>query len=150
MKSEEIDRIIERYAEERKHAKRQVAQEHFLAYVYLVCNAGEVEQFMKHTRGLLAYYIDSLSLFENPFRNAQVFWLLLMFLLFGFSIYMMTDDDLCLAGIIICTGTVIFGTSLWNIVWSKWLNTDLLIACYNEIIDLIDSLQLSQNTETTA
>jgi hypothetical protein len=150
MKSEEIDRIIERYAEERKHAKRQVAQEHFLAYVYLVCNAGEVEQFMKRTRGLLAYYIDSLSLFENPFRNTQVCWLLLMFLLFGFSIYMMTDADLCYAGIILCPGTVIFGTSLWKIVWTKWLDTGLLIACYREIIDLIDSLQSSPNTESAA
>lgn len=150
MKSEEIDRIIERYAKERKHETQQVAQQHFLTYAYIVCNAGEVEQFLKNTRGLLRYYIDSLSLFENPFRNSRVCWLLLMFLLFGFSIYMMTDDDLFLAGMVISSGTVIFGTSLWRIVWTQWLDTDLLIACYREIIDLIDSLQKSPNSETAS
>jgi len=150
MKCEDIDWIIKRYAEERKHETQQVAQAHFLAYAYLVCKAGEVEQFMKRTRGLLAYYIDSLSLFENPFRNTQACWLLLMSLLFGFSLYLMTDNDLRYVGIIFGSGTVVFGTSLWKIVWTNWLETSLLIACYREIIDLIDSLQLPPNTEITA
>lgn len=150
MKNEEIDKIIGRYAEVRKHETQQVAQEHFLAYAYVVCNAGEVEKFMKQTRSLLTYYIDSLSLFDNPFRNTQVCWLLLMFLLFGFSLCLITDDDFRLAGIIICTGDVIFGASLWQIVWSKWCDTSVLIACYREIIDLIDGLQYSQDTLTPA
>ncbi|MCM2263744.1 MAG: hypothetical protein NDI73_00975 [Desulfuromonadales bacterium] len=150
MKSEDIDWIIKRYAEERKHETQQVAQEHFLAYAYLVCRAGEVEQFLKRTRGLLTFYIDSLSLFENPFRNAQVCWLMLMFLLFVFSLYLIADADFRYAGIVLCTGTVIFGTSLWKIVWNNWLDTSLLIACYREIIDLIDNLQSSSNAETAA
>ncbi|NJC87811.1 MAG: hypothetical protein FIB02_04655 [Desulfuromonas sp.] len=150
MKSEEIDKAIKRYAEERQHETRRVAQEHFLAYVYLVATAGDIEQFMKHTRNLLAYYIDSLSLFENPFRNTQVCWLLLMFLLFGFGLYMMTEDGLRIGGIIICTGTAVFGTSLWKIIWGNWLSTNLLIAYYWEIIDLIDRLQSSPQVEATA
>ena len=148
MKSEEIDRIIERYANERKHETQQVAQQHFLTYAYLVCNAGEVEPFLKHTRGLLRYYIDSLSLFENPFRNSRVCWLLLMFMLFSFIIYMMTYDEFLLAGMIMNSGTVIFGISLWKVVWTQWLDTDLLIACYREIIELIDNLQQISNSET--
>jgi hypothetical protein len=150
MNSEEVDRIIERYAKERKHESRQVAQQHFLMYAYLACGAGEIEKFMKYTRGLLTYYIDSLSLFENPFRNTQVCWLLLMFLWFCFSIFMMTDTDHRLAGIVSCTGTVIFGRSLWKIVWSDWLDTNVRIACYREIIDLIDRLLPSSNIEKPA
>lgn len=138
MRSEEIDSLIRRYAEERRHQPLQVAQAHFLAHVYLLCRGGEVEPFMKQTRWLLAYYIDTLSLFENPFRNTQACWLALMFLLFGYSLYLMTDDALRHVGIVVCTGTVVFGVSLWKIVWSSWLDTSLLIACYREIIDLID------------
>lgn len=150
MENEELDKIIGRYAEERKRATQKVAQEHFLAYAYLVCSADEVEKFLKRTRKLLTYYVDSLSLFENPFRNSQVCWLMLMFFLFCFSIFMMTDDDFRTTGIIICTGNVIYGISLWKLVWSKWLETSVLIAYYKEIIDLIDSLQLAQGGMQTA
>lgn len=150
MNCEEIDRIVRQYAEERKHVPPRVAQEHFLARVYLVCKAGEVEPFMKRTRGLLTYYVDSLSLFENPFRNTQACWLLLMHLLFGFSLYLMTVDELRYAGIILCTGTVIFGKTLWKIVSANWLATSVLIAYYREIIDFIDRQQLTPSTETTA
>lgn len=150
MKTEEIDKIIERYAEERKHEERQVAQQHFLAYTYIVCRADEVEQFLTYTRGLLVYYMNCLSLFENPFRNTQVMWLLLIFLLFGFSIFMMTNDDLYMLGIILCTGTVIYGTTLWKIVWAKWRDANVLMACYKEIIDLIDNLLAASSKQQSA
>lgn len=140
MRDEDIDRIIQRYTEERRHEKRQVVQSHFLSRAYLL-SKGEVEQFLKHTRGMLVYYIDSLSLFDNPFRNSQVLWLLFMFVVFIFSLCMTSDETLRWAGIIISIGTVIFGTSLWRMVWNHWLDVGYLIACYREIIDLIDSLQ---------
>ncbi len=145
MDSKDIDRIIQRYAEERQHETRQVAQAHFLTYAYLVCGAGEVEQFLRHTRNLLIYHIDSMSLFDNPFRNAQVCWLLFMLIWFAFSLCLLTVDGFCLIGSINVAGTVIFGTSLWKIVWTKWLDTSLLIAYYREIIDLIDSQQPLQH-----
>jgi len=150
MTNEEIDRIIEQYAEERRHQSKETAQKQFLTRIYLSCSAAEAGRFLKHVRGLTVYYIDSLSLFDNPFRNAQVCWLAYMFLIFGFSIYMITDDDLRLAGMAISTGTVIFGTSLWKIVWSRWLDTDLVIACYREIIDLIDGLQTAPDTQSAS
>ena len=146
MNINDMDRIIERYTEERKQGTRQAAQEHFVAYVYLVCNAGEVESFMKNTRRLVSYYIDSLSLFDNPFRNSRAHWLLFMLLWFCFSIYMILDGTLYVVGIVNLTGTVIFSKSLWRIIWSDWLETSLLIAYYREIIDLIDSQQRSFGT----
>ena len=149
MKSDDIDRVIERYVEERKHVSRQVAQEHFLAYVYLVFG-GEVEQFMKNTRSMLAYYVNSLSLFDNPFKNTQVCWLLFMFGWFWFCLYMIADETLRPLGIINCTGTLIFGKELWKLVWTKWIETNVLIAYYGEIIDLIDTHLLPSNTSATA
>lgn len=146
MKIKEMDRLIERYAEERKRGPRKVAQEHFMAYVYLVCAAGEVEQFMKNTRSLVSYYIDSLSLFDNPFRNSRAHWLLFMLLWLVFSIYMMLDDTLYIIGIVNFSGTIIFSRSLWKIIWTDWLETSLLIAYYREIIDLIDSQQRALGT----
>lgn len=144
MKIEEMDRIIERYAEERKRTTRQVAQEHFLAYAYFVCGAGEVEAFMKSTRSLVTYYIDSLSLFENPFRNSRAHWLLFMLLWLVLSIYLMNDDVLYVVGIVNFAGTIVFSRSLWKIIWSEWQEASLLIAYYNEIVDFIDSQQLSR------
>jgi hypothetical protein len=145
MKIEEMDRLIERYAEERKRETRQVAQEHFLAYAYLVCGAGEVEQFMKTTRSLVTYYIDSLSLFENPFRNSRAHWLLFMLLWLVLSIYLMNDEVLYIVGIVNFVGTIIFSRSLWKIIWTEWMETSLLIAYYNEIVDFIDSQQRALN-----
>ena len=150
MKSDDIDRIIERYAEERKHETRRVAQEHFLTYAYLVCGVGEVEQFLKNTRSILVYYINSMSLFDNPFKNTQVCWLLFIFVWFWFCLYMIAEENLRPLGIINCTGTVIFGRSLWKIVWTKWLETCLLIAYYEELIDLIDNHLSSSNSSATA
>ena len=82
MKSNEIDRLIEHYATERKHEPRQVAQQHFLTRTYLVCRGDELGEFLGRMRNQLIYRIDSHSLFDNPFRNTQVFWLCLMFLWF--------------------------------------------------------------------
>lgn len=147
MKSDDLDLMLHRYAEERRHAKRQVAQSHFISHAYLLCSAGEAEQFLRRTRALLVYYIDSLSLFENPFRNTQVCWLLLLFQIFVFGLCMLSDDGLRAAGIIISSGTVICGISLWQIVWSRWLDTGHLIACYREIIDLIDGLLQGETAE---
>lgn len=146
MQENDIDRVIERYVTERKQVPQQVAQQHFLVYASLVCRHDDLNQFMRKTRGLLIYYIDSLSIFDNPFRNAKVCWLLLLFGIFTFSTYMLTMDELRLAGMVLGSGAIIFGTSLWKTVWSRWLDTDLLINSYREIIELIDSLLPSQET----
>ena len=139
MKLKEIDRLIECYAAERRHEPRQVAERHFLTRAYLVCRGDELGEFMSRMRNWLVYRIDSLSLFDNPFRNTQLFWLFFMFLWFCFSIYLLTDENYRMVGMINGAGTVIFGSSLWKMIWTRWLDTSLLIAYYREIIELIDS-----------
>lgn len=142
-----IDRVIERYVEERKRCPLRIAQEHFLSHAALVCRRGELQPFMQRTRGLLLYYIDSISIFDNPLRNARVCWLLLTIQVFTFSLIMLVDDELRLTGLIIGSGSVIFGSSLWTTVWNQWLDADLLIACYREMIDLIDRLNPPVSSE---
>jgi len=149
MQTNDIDKLIERYAEERKSQPRQVAQDRFVTRTHLLCRNDEVEPFLKQTRVLLTYYINSLSLFDNPFRNTQIHWLLFMFGWFCFSIYMIINVELRMLGIVICTGTVIFGKSLWTMVWDKWLETSLLIAYYNEIIEFIDSQYAPETSIST-
>ena len=149
MHTADIDRVIERYIEERKHTPQQVAQEHFLSYTYLVCNRSEVEPFLKRTRSLLTFHIDSLSLFENPFRNSQVCWLMFLPVWFIYSLNL-TSDQHMLLGLINCAGTVIFGTSLFVMVMNRWIDTCIKITYYREIIAFIDSQQTSPAGEASA
>ena len=141
MVHQDIDIIIERYAEERKHESRKVAQEHFLSYVYVVCGANEAESVLKQARSLVSYHISTLSLFDNPFRNSQFCWLVVMLLWFCLNLSLIVNQELCLFGMINCAGTAIFGRTLWNIIWSKWIDTNILIAYYRELVDLIDNQQ---------
>lgn len=147
---EDIDRAIERYAQERWHESRQTAQQHFLTYAYVVCGAGEVESFLRVTRSIVSYQIASLSLFDNPFRNSQFCWLLLMICWFCFNVLLITEQEFCRFGLINCAGTIIFGSLLWKCVWSRWIETCLRIDYYQEIIDCIDSQQLSSDSEAAA
>lgn len=146
----DIDTVIERYAQDRKTGSKQVAQEHFLSYIYVVFDVNSAESFMKRTRGMLSYYINSMSLFENPFRGPEPCWLVLMAMVFAFSLCMLADDDTSLIGFFIAAGTLVNGVSLWRIVFSKWLDTGVMIAIYREIIDLIDSTLTANSTPVGA
>ena len=96
MQSSDIDRIIERYIEERKRAPQQIAQERFMACAYLLCTHGEVEPFLRRTRSLLTFHIDSLSLFENPFRNSQACWLMFLPIWFIYSLNLTFEQNVIL------------------------------------------------------
>ena len=141
MGHEDIDTIIERYAEERRHESRKVAQDHFLSYIYVVCGANEAEPALKQARCLLSYHICVLSLFDNPFRNSQFCWLVVMLLWFCLNLSFIGNQELRLFGMINCTGTAIFGKALWNIIWTRWIDTNIVIAYYRELVDFIDLQQ---------
>jgi hypothetical protein len=141
MKPEDIDLLIERYTEERKHVPRQVAQQHLLAYAYLVCHGNEIDPFFKRIRRLATFQIDSLQLFENPLRNAQACWLIFIPVWFLLSLNMLADQNFILPGLISCAATVIFGTSLVIMVIGKWIDIGIQTIYYREIIDLVDSQQ---------
>lgn len=133
-----IDEAIDRYVCERKKSERKNAENKFLSYAYLACGERDAVTFMKKTRGLIKYYIDYLSVLENPVRGPQAGWLGLMSLVFFFGIFMLTDDDLLVAGIFITSGTLVNGISLARAVIAKWVETAVMIAFYQEIVELID------------
>lgn len=141
METGNIDHCIERYAEERQHAPRQIALQHLLGYAYMVNGAGEIDGFLKRVRRLVVFHIESLMLFENPLRNSQICWLLLFPIGFAYSLYLAAHHELSLLGLIYCAGTLIYGTSLLVMIIDKWYDLCIRIAYYREIIEFIDSRQ---------
>lgn len=139
MTTNNIDDAIERYVNERKKSERKVAESKFLSYTYLACGESDTAAFMRRCRSLIRYYIDYLTVLENPLRGPQAAWLVLMVLVFSFGVYMLTDEDLRVAGIFITSGTLVNGISLWRSVIDKWVEIAVTIALYREIIEIIDS-----------
>ncbi|MFZ2948320.1 MAG: hypothetical protein WA003_02430 [Desulfuromonadaceae bacterium] len=139
MTTTKIDEAIERYVIERKKSERKVAETKFLRYTYLACGESDITAFMRRSRSLIRYYIDYLTVLENPLRGPQAAWLVLMAMVFAFGIYMLTDEGMRVAGIFISSGTLVNGISLGRSVIDKWIETSVTIALYREIIELIDS-----------
>ncbi len=144
MTTTKIDEAIERYVNERRKSEQKVAESKFLSFTYLACGESDVKTFMLRSRSLIRYYIDFLSVLENPLRGPQAGWLALMVIVFSFGIFMLTDEDMRIAGIFITSGTAVNGISLWRSVIDKWVETSVTIAMYREIIELIDSTLSSE------
>lgn len=139
MTAAKIDEAIDRYVNERKKGARKAAESKFLSYTYLACGESDVTAFMRRSRSLIVYYIDFLTVLENPLRGPQAAWLALMAIVFSFGIYMLTDEEMRIAGIFITSGTVVNGISLGRAVIDKWIETSVTIALYRELIELIDN-----------
>jgi hypothetical protein len=139
MTTTKIDEAIERYVNERKKSERKIAETKFLSYSYIACGESDISAFMRRSRSLIRYYIDYLTVLENPLRGPQAAWLALMALVFSFGIYMLTDEELRVAGIFITSGTLVNGIALGRSVIDKWVETAITIALYREIIELIDN-----------
>lgn len=144
MTTDNIDDAIEQYVKERRKSERKAAELKFLRYAYLACGESDTAAFMRRCRGLIRYYIDFLTVLENPLRGPQAAWLALMAMLFAFGIYMLTDEDMRVAGIFITSGALVNGISLVRSVIDKWIETVVTIALYREIIELIDSTLLAE------
>jgi len=145
MTADNIDEAIERYVTERKKSERKVAESKFLSYTYLACGESDVAAFMRRSRSLIRYYIDFLTVLENPLRGPQAAWLGLMALVFAFGIFMLTDEEMRMAGIFITSGTVVNGISLGRSVIDKWVDISVTIALYRELIELIDNTLPSES-----
>ncbi|OGU13439.1 MAG: hypothetical protein A2076_17495 [Geobacteraceae bacterium GWC2_53_11] len=148
MTTAKIDEAIERYVSERKKSRRNVAETKFLSYSYLACGESDVAAFMRKSRSLIRYYIDFLTVLENPLHGPQAAWLALMAIVFSFGIYMLTNEDMLTAGIFVTSGTVVNGISLYRAVIDKWVETSITIALYRELIELIDNT-LPSGVETS-
>ncbi|BCS53970.1 GSU0071 family protein [Geobacter sp. SVR] len=136
MTAAKIDEAIECYMKERKKSERKAAETRFLSYAYL-CGTSDTAAFMQRTRSLICYYIDFLSVLENPMRGPQAAWLALMMLIGAFGCYLLADGKMSI-GLFIIAGMLVNGISLGRAVIAKWIQTSITIALYQEIIELID------------
>lgn len=145
MTTTKIDEAIERYVIERKKSERKVAETRFLSFTYLACGESDVTAFMRRSRSLIRYYIDLLTVLENPLRGPQAAWLALMAFVFLFGLFMLSGDEMRVAGIFITSGTLVNGISLGRALVDKWVETSVTIALYREIIELIDNTLPSES-----
>jgi hypothetical protein len=139
MKIEMIYEAIDRYADERMKAGKKLAAEHFLAYVYLKNSRDEILEFMKKAGGLSRYYISFLRVMENPFKGPEFAWLSSMLTIGVFSSYLICTDDSSILGIVMLSGTLVYAWSLVKMVAKKWLDIGVMIAIYNEIVELVEN-----------
>lgn len=138
MNTEIIYEAIERYANERMKAGKKMAAEHFLAYAYLKNGRDEILEFMKKVGGLSRYYISFLKVMENPFKGPEFAWFSSMLTVGGFSSYLIGTDDFRMLGIVMLAGTLVHACSLLKMVAKKWLDIGVMIAIYNEIVELAE------------
>lgn len=139
MEFRDIDRFIHQYALERQSTHKTVALQHLLSHAYMVNSNKELDAFLHGFRTLVTLHIEQLNLFENPLRNAQFCWLIFFPIGFFYSLYLANLQDLVLIGLIYCAATMIYGTSLLVMVIRQWIDNDIRLGYYREIIEFIDS-----------
>ncbi len=133
-----IDEAIDKYVHERMEKGRKSAAERFLSYAYLRYGGDELKEFLKKVRGLTRYYVDFLTLMENPFKGPELAWLASMIMVGIVSGFMMENEEMRIAGIFVFSGTVVHAFSLLRMVARKWRETGVMIAIYREIIEIVD------------
>lgn len=140
-----IDEAIDKYVNERMKTGRKSAAERLISYAYLKYAGDELAEFLKKVRGLSRYYVDFLTLMENPFKGPELAWLASMIAVGIASCYMMGNEDLRIAGIFVFSGTLVHAWSLLLMVAKKWRDIGVMIAIYREIIEIVEG-----ETETMA
>jgi len=138
MKTELIDEAIERYVSERMSVGRERAASRFLSYAHLKCAGSDISEFMRHVTGLTRYYIDVTRVLDNPFRGIEMAFLLTMLIVAIVSCFLMFYETTRLCGICVFSGTMVHGIALLRHIARKWLESDVMIAMYEEIVALVE------------
>jgi len=138
MNTEIIDEAIERYVSERMTAGRERAKARFLSYAHLKYAGEDLVDFLRHAKGLTSYYIDLTRVLENPLRGREMAFLATMVAVAIFSCLLLFEDDTRLAGICILSGTIVNGSTLLKHAATKWSESGVMIAIYEEIVALTE------------
>ncbi|BEH08435.1 MULTISPECIES: GSU0071 family protein [Geobacter] len=133
-----IDEAIDKYVHERMEKGKTRAAERFLSYAYLKYAGDEVGEFLRKVKGLTRYYVDFLTLMENPFKGPELAWFASMIVVGIVSCVMLNEEQTRLAGIFILAGTLVHAWSLLRMVAKKWREIGVMIAIYREIIEIIE------------
>ncbi|KIE43692.1 GSU0071 family protein [Geobacter anodireducens] len=136
-----IDEAIDKYVHERMEKGKKSAAERFLSYAYLKYAGDEAGEFLRKVKGLTRYYVDFLTLMENPFKGPELAWFASMVVMGIVSCVMLNEEETRLAGIFILSGTVVHAWSLLRMVAKKWREIGVMIAIYREIIEIIEIIE---------
>lgn len=138
MDTRQIDEAIDKYVHERMEKGKKSAAERFLSYAYLKYAGDELTEFLKKVRGLTRYYVDFLTLMENPFKGPELAWFASMVTIGVVSCFMMAEEDNRLIGIFIFSGTLVHAWSLILMIAKKWREIGVMIAIYREILEIVE------------
>jgi hypothetical protein len=138
MDTKVIDEAIERYISERMTAGKERASARFLSYAHLKYAGADLVEFLRRAKGLTRYYIDYTKVFENPFRGVEMSFLAIMVVVGVFSCWLMHDEGTRISGIFVFSGTMVNGFSLMRHIAAKWCESGVMIAIYEEIVDLAE------------
>ena len=139
MNTEIIDEAIERYVSERMTAGKERASARFLSYAHLKYAGKDLVEFMRRAKGLTRYYIDCTKVFENPFRGVEMAYLATMLVVAVFSGWLMHDEATRISGIFVFSGTLVNGCSLVRHIATKWRESSVMVAIYEEIVALAEN-----------
>lgn len=138
MSKETVDDAINMYVSERMEKGKQMAITHFLACLYLKQQRSEVVESMRKVRGMARYYMDLTKVMLNPFKGPEIAWLFSMINIAIYGAVLISVDEQRMLGIALLSGTLVNGLYLVRNVAKKWCDLHVLLAIYDEILQIAD------------
>lgn len=138
MSKETVDEAINLYVSERMEKGKQLAISHFLACLYLKQQREEIVESMRRVRGMTRYYIDLTKVMLNPFKGPEIAWLASMVNIAIYGAVLISIDEQRALGIALLSGTLANGLYLVRSVLKKWCDLHVMLAIYDEIVQIAD------------
>ena len=138
MSKETVDEAINLYVSERMEKGKQLAISHFLACLYLKQQRDEIVESMRRVRGMTRYYIDLTKVMLNPFKGPEIAWLASMLNIAIYGGILISVEEQRALGIALLSGTLVNGLYLIRNVARKWCDLHVMLAIYDEIVQIAD------------
>ena len=93
---------------------------------------------MRRVRGMTRYYIDLTKVMLNPFKGPEIAWLASMINIAIYGAVLVSVDEQRTLGIALLSGTLANGMYLVRSVLKKWCDLHVMLAIYDEIVQIAD------------
>jgi hypothetical protein len=138
MNKEIVDEAINLYVTERMKQGKEPALQHFLARIYLKQQDWEIAEYMRRVRGMTRYYIDLTKVMINPLKGPEIAWLFSMVNIAVYAGILISLEDQRLLGIALLSGTIVNAGYLIRNGVRKWCDLHVMLAIYDEIVQITD------------
>ena len=138
MNKEIVDDAINIYVTERMAKGKQTACDHFLACIYLKEQSREIAETMRRVRGLTHYYIELNKVLLNPLKGPETAWLASMVNIAVYAAVLISVEEQRQLGIVLLSGALVNAGYLIRNALKKWCDLHVMLAIYNEIIQIAD------------